>query len=76
METLLHEPLLHFLVIGVALFVLSAFMDDPVARNADQIVVTTQHIERLANMWQRTWQRPPTPYGGTPARVSRCASAA
>ncbi len=35
MQTRLHEPLVHFLVIGATLFVLSAFMYDPVALNAD-----------------------------------------
>ncbi len=59
MTNLLREPLVHFLFLGAGIFFLSALVgesDDP----PDQIVVSVGQIDRLAETWQRTWQRPPT----------------
>jgi len=53
------EPLAHFFVLGAGIFLLSALVgesDDP----PDKIVVSVGLIDRLAETWQRTWQRPPT----------------
>jgi len=57
---ILREPLLHFLALGLGLFVLFALVrsDDPELRN--EIVVTQARIEQIAELWSRTWQRPPT----------------
>jgi hypothetical protein len=62
LKTLLREPLLHFLAIGGALFALNAFLN-PETEDATQrrIVVTAGRIEQLANVFAKTWQRPPTP---------------
>ena len=57
---LLREPLVHFLVLGAALFLLYKIVADPVGDRSDRIVVTSGHIERLVEGWKRTWQRPPT----------------
>ena len=55
---LAREPLLHFLVLGAALFALhglvTAETDPP-----DEIVVSRGRIESLAGTFERTWQRPP-----------------
>ncbi len=60
MKLLLKEPLVHFLLIGVALFAAYSLMSsrDAVPRNA--IVVSAGKIEHLAALYARTWQRPPT----------------
>jgi hypothetical protein len=57
---LLREPLLHFLLLGSALFVLFHFVGTRDEQAPDEIVVTTGTIEHLAATFARTWQRPPT----------------
>jgi len=54
------EPLLHFVLIGAALFAAFALLSarDDVPRDA--IVVSAGKIDHLAALFQRTWQRPPT----------------
>ena len=55
----LREPLLHFLLIGTGLFVVSGFLGEPTPSDT-RVVVTPGHVERLVEAWRRTWQRPPT----------------
>jgi hypothetical protein len=55
------EPLLHFLLIGVALFALYYQVADPQSDRPRRIEVSAADIERMANLWARRWQRPPTP---------------
>lgn len=55
----LREPLLHFLVAGLFIFLWSAWRGtepDPASRT---IAIDAQHVERLAQAWAQTWQRPP-----------------
>lgn len=59
MRRLLREPLLHFLVLGLLLFALSAWRGD--GARGGRIVVTAGQLEHLAAGFTRTWQRPPTP---------------
>lgn len=59
-KRLLREPLLHFLVLGAALFLIASMMRDPAEGRDDQIVVTPGKVEQLLEGWSRTWQRPPT----------------
>lgn len=55
------EPLLHFLVIGIAVFLLFAALDDqPTAQPADRIVVGEDQAARLAEQFAAVWRRPPT----------------
>jgi len=57
----LREPLLHFLLIGAALFVVFGLVSDRTPSNADtQVVVSAGRIEQLENIFAKTWQRPPT----------------
>lgn len=58
---LLREPLLHFLLLGAALFL--AYHLGPRRGGAEpqQIVVSAGQIEHLAAGFARTWQRAPTP---------------
>jgi hypothetical protein len=57
----LREPLLHFLVIGLALFALYRALNPGIAESPREIVVTQARVEALAENFARTWSRPPTP---------------
>jgi hypothetical protein len=56
----LKEPLLHFVLIGAALFAFYGLVN-PSSRVAseDTIVVSAGRIEQLAAIFGKTWQRPP-----------------
>jgi hypothetical protein len=58
MQRLMREPLLHFLLLGAALFVAFSFLRDDSAPRQAQIVVSVGKIEHLAALFARTWQRP------------------
>ena len=60
MKSLLREPLLHFLLLGVALFGVYGLARDRAPDGTGQIVVTQSQIEQLVIGFTRTWQRPPT----------------
>lgn len=57
---LLREPLVHFLVLGAALFALYALVGGEGDAPAGEIVVTEGRVRNLAETFTRTWQRPPT----------------
>lgn len=59
---LLKEPLFHFVVLATILFTVTHFFKGDRAASAapDQIVVSEGRILNLVQMWQRTWQRPPS----------------
>ena len=56
----LREPLLHFLVVGVALLALSLLGQGEGAVRPDQLVVTSGRIEQLIASWVKARTRPPT----------------
>jgi len=62
MKRILKEPLLHFLLLGAALFIAYSVMQKP-GQGGEQatILVTQGQIEHLANGFARAWRRPPTP---------------
>ncbi len=60
MLKLAREPLLHFLVVGAALFLLYHFISDSEPAGDEQIVVTAGHIEHLTTLFLKTRQRLPT----------------
>jgi PPIC-type PPIASE domain len=60
LQTILREPLLHFLVLGALLFVLFDLVGAPREAPKDRIVVSAAQIENLALLFRRTWRRPPT----------------
>src|SRR5262245_1523275 len=60
MKRLMREPLLHFLLLGAALFVAFGFLRDNGAPRQAHIVVSAGKIEHLAALFARTWQRPAT----------------
>jgi hypothetical protein len=60
-KRILKEPLLHFLLLGAALFITYGLMSGPGSNDAPgKIVVTVGQVEHLAAGFARTWQRPPT----------------
>jgi hypothetical protein len=60
MKRLLREPLVHFLVLGAALFVAFGLTGKSTVGAPGTIVVTKTQIESLTAGFARTWQRPPT----------------
>ncbi len=61
LKSLLREPLVHFLLLGAALFVLDAWLRPAAVPAAtSEIVVSEARIRNLAQNFARTWQRPPT----------------
>jgi hypothetical protein len=56
----LREPLLHFLLIGAALFALYHFLNQGGTGAPREIVVSEARIEALAENFAKTWMRPPT----------------
>jgi len=55
----LREPLLHFLLIGAALFLFYSLQNDPVDNDRNRIVVTEAEIDRLISLWEKQRQRLP-----------------
>jgi hypothetical protein len=60
MKRILHEPLLHFLLIGAALFIAYGLSSGPGRTSPTTIVVTAGQVEHLATNFAKTRQRPPT----------------
>ncbi|MFT6988930.1 MAG: hypothetical protein ACJASL_000896 [Paraglaciecola sp.] len=58
---ILKEPLIHFLALGLLLFVAFDLVNDDAKRNEQfDIVVTEQQTQQLVKNWQRVWNREPT----------------
>ncbi len=55
------EPLLHFIAIGLVIFVLSAWRDDPADPASRTITIDEAQVARLSAGWQQAWRRPPSP---------------
>jgi hypothetical protein len=60
MKRLLKEPLLHFLVLGAAIFAVYQWLPKRSSSEPGNIVITQGEIENLATIFARSWQRPPT----------------
>jgi hypothetical protein len=57
----LREPLLHFLAIGAAIFVLYGFIGrQDVEEQERTITITAGEIGWLTDSWKKRWNRPPT----------------
>jgi hypothetical protein len=58
---LLREPLLHFVLIGAAFFLLyGAFADSGSEQGDKRLVVTAAEVEWMRGNWQKRWGRAPT----------------
>jgi len=62
MKRLLREPLLHFLLIGGALFAVHAALNRarPAPTSSARIEITEGDTDQLRRAWQTQWKRPPT----------------
>lgn len=58
---ILREPLLHFLLIGLALFLYYGHVA-PGGRDTRRIVVTQAQVDDLVGQYVATWNQPPTPH--------------
>jgi len=59
-KQLWREPLVHFLLIGAALFVFYGLTSDVGSEAPNRIVVNSNQVQQLAANFKRTWMRPPT----------------
>ena len=59
LQSFLREPLLHFLVIGAALFAYFQWSTSG-SSAANRIVLRAGQIEQLVAAFTKTWKRPPT----------------
>jgi hypothetical protein len=59
-KRLLREPLLHFLLLGAALFAAHGILSRGSASEPDRIVVTRSQIESMASLFTRARQRAPS----------------
>ena len=58
---LLREPLLHFMFIGAAIYLLYGVFAEPLPEADDKtIVVSAGEVEWMQTAWQKRWNRPPT----------------
>lgn len=59
-KKLWREPLVHFLLLGAAIFLLYGQTREVAEVAPDRIIVTGGQVEQLAANYRRTWMRPPT----------------
>ena len=57
---LVREPLVHFLLLGLGLFVLFGIVGDSDDAPPGRIEISTARVAQLTEIFTRTWQRPPT----------------
>jgi len=60
MMRLLREPLLHFVLLGAALFAAHGILARGATTEPGRIVVTKDQIQSMALLFSRTWQRTPS----------------
>ena len=59
MKPILKEPLLHFLLLGAAIFVAYSLVSKRTSGEPEQIVISAGQVAAMAEGFTRTWQRPP-----------------
>jgi peptidyl-prolyl cis-trans isomerase C len=58
---LLREPLLHFVLIGAAIYLLYGWLAEPAPEADDKtVLVAAGEIKWMQTTWQQRWNRPPT----------------
>jgi hypothetical protein len=60
MKKILREPLLHFLVLGVAIFAAYGLVSSRASQEPGKIVISAGHITAISEGFTRVWRRPPT----------------
>lgn len=61
LKRLFKEPLVHFLLLALAIFAVYGLFNGAGAQQPGGIVVTAPKVEQMAALFAKTWQRPPTP---------------
>ena len=59
MKKILKDPFIHFIALGLLLFVVYGLVNDT-SDARDSIVIDTNDIESLIAKWEMQWKRPPT----------------
>jgi peptidyl-prolyl cis-trans isomerase C len=59
MKKLFKEPLLHFLIIGLAMFIVFDLLNDDITNNDKEILVTLSQADLLFFQWATQNGRPP-----------------
>ena len=59
-KRVLREPLVHFLLIGIALFGLYSLIQPAVDDDSNRIVITSSQKDQITAQFSRTWMRSPT----------------
>jgi len=60
LQRIIREPLVHFFVLGAALFGLFVWLHEGALDAPDEIVVDGMRVDALRMQYERLWQRPPT----------------
>ena len=60
MNKWLKEPLFHFLLIGMGIFLLYGLIANVPVDEKNSINVSVSHANRMVSLWEKRWQRPPT----------------
>jgi len=60
MKKVLCEPLFHFLIIGVIIFIFWGVWGDNSGSDREQIIVGSARIEQIKDAWKKQWRREPT----------------
>jgi len=60
MKKFIREPLLHFLLLGTALFVAHSLVTKPSNKELGKIVISQGQVAAMVEGFTRTWRRPPT----------------
>jgi len=61
MKTIIKEPLLHFVLIGIVLFFAWSIWGGESEAESTRIVVDTSQVNRIRDAWSAQWKRSPTP---------------
>ncbi|UCF63446.1 MAG: peptidyl-prolyl cis-trans isomerase [bacterium] len=61
MNRILREPIVTFLIIGIAFYLLGNWISSSRIKENQRILVTSEQVVQLATQFSRTWMRPPTP---------------
>jgi PPIC-type PPIASE domain len=61
LRKLVQEPLVHFIVLALLIFVVYRLLNPVGEARPDKIEISQARIEQLAGLFAKTWQRSPTP---------------
>jgi hypothetical protein len=59
-KKILREPLLHFLLLGMAIFIAYGMFSMPSGNEPGKIIITQGELKSMREAYFKTWKRPPT----------------